>query len=31
VLPGLLLTALLATAGFWLADLAWVKNTLHVP
>src|SRR5256885_5152151 len=30
LLPGLLLVVLLATAGFWLADLPWVKNTLHV-
>jgi len=30
LLPGLLLTVALATAGFWLADLAWVKSTLHV-
>ena len=30
LLPGLLLCAALATAGFWLADLAWVKQTLHV-
>jgi uncharacterized integral membrane protein (TIGR00698 family) len=30
LLPGLLLTVALATAGFWLADLPWVKNTLHV-
>ena len=29
-LPGLLLCALLATAGFWLADLPWVKDHLHV-
>ena len=30
LLPGLLLAALLATAGFWLADLPWVKDTLHL-
>jgi uncharacterized integral membrane protein (TIGR00698 family) len=30
LLPGLLLCAALATAGFWLADLPWVKSTLHV-
>jgi uncharacterized integral membrane protein (TIGR00698 family) len=30
LLPGLLLTVVLATAGFWLADLPWVKNALHV-
>jgi uncharacterized integral membrane protein (TIGR00698 family) len=30
LLPGLLLVVLLATAGFWLADLPWVKDTLHV-
>ena len=30
LLPGLLLCALLATAGFALAEVAWVKNTLHV-
>lgn len=30
LLPGLLLTVVLATGGFWLADLPWVKNTLHV-
>ena len=30
LLPGLMLTAALATAGFLLADLAWVKHTLHV-
>jgi len=29
-LPGLLLTALLATGGFVLADLPWVKDHLHV-
>jgi uncharacterized integral membrane protein (TIGR00698 family) len=29
LVPGLLLCALLATLGFWLADVAWVKNTLH--
>jgi len=28
--PGLLLTALLATGGFVLADLPWVKQQLHV-
>ena len=28
--PGLLLTALLATGGFLLADLPWVKQQLHV-
>ena len=30
LVPGLVLVVLLATAGFWLADLPWVKNTLHV-
>lgn len=30
VIPGLLLTALLATGGFLLADIPWVKNTLHL-
>jgi len=30
LVPGVVLCAALATAGFWLADLAWVKNTLHV-
>jgi len=30
LVPGLVLCAALATAGFWIADLAWVKNTLHV-
>jgi uncharacterized integral membrane protein (TIGR00698 family) len=30
LLPGLLLTALLAFAAGWLADLPWVKATLHV-
>jgi uncharacterized integral membrane protein (TIGR00698 family) len=30
LLPGLILTALLATLGFWIADLAWFKNTTHV-
>lgn len=30
LLPGLLLVVVLATAGFWLADLPWVKQTLHV-
>jgi uncharacterized integral membrane protein (TIGR00698 family) len=29
-LPGLVLAALLATAGFALAELPWVKGTLHV-
>jgi uncharacterized integral membrane protein (TIGR00698 family) len=29
-LPGLILTALLASLGFWIADLAWFKNTTHV-
>jgi uncharacterized integral membrane protein (TIGR00698 family) len=29
-LPGLLLTIALATVGFRLADLPWVKETLHV-
>lgn len=29
-LPGLLLAAALATGGFLLADLAWVKDHLHV-
>jgi len=28
--PGLVLCALLASAGFGLAELAWVKNTLHL-
>jgi uncharacterized integral membrane protein (TIGR00698 family) len=28
--PGLVLAAALATAGFVIADLPWVKNTLHV-
>jgi uncharacterized integral membrane protein (TIGR00698 family) len=30
LLPGLLLCAGLATAGFWLAGLPWVKDTLHL-
>jgi uncharacterized integral membrane protein (TIGR00698 family) len=30
LLPGLLLTVGLATAGFRLAELPWVKDTLHV-
>ncbi len=30
LLPGLLLCVALATAGFFLADLPWVKQTLHV-
>ena len=30
LLPGLLLCAALASLGFWLADLPWVKGTLHV-
>src|SRR5262245_55931584 len=30
VLPGLLLCAMLATGGFWLADQSWFKDTLHV-
>jgi len=30
LLPGLLLCAGLAAAGFWLADMAWVKGTLHL-
>src|SRR5207247_11479086 len=30
VLPGLLLTALIATAGFLLAETRWVKESLHV-
>lgn len=30
LLPGLLLTVAFASAGFWLADLPWVKDTLHV-
>ena len=30
LLPGVLLCAVLASAGFWLADLAWVKHTLHL-
>ena len=29
-LPGLLLTALLGLAALWLAELPWVKGTLHV-
>jgi uncharacterized membrane protein YadS len=29
-LPGLVLAALLATAGFALAELPWVRGTLHV-
>jgi len=29
-LPGLLVAALLASGGFWLADLPWVKTHLHV-
>ncbi|MGH7729777.1 MAG: YeiH family protein [Candidatus Eiseniibacteriota bacterium] len=29
-LPGLALCAALASAGFWLAELPWVKDTLHV-
>ena len=29
-IPGLLLCAALATAGFWLAELPWVAHTLHV-
>ncbi len=28
--PGLLLAAAIATAGFWLAELPWVKHSLHV-
>jgi len=30
LLPGLILAALLATAGFIVADLPWIKNHLHV-
>ena len=30
LLPGLLLAALLGAAALWLADLPWLKNTLHV-
>jgi uncharacterized integral membrane protein (TIGR00698 family) len=30
LLPGLVLAALLATAGFALAELPWVRETLHV-
>ncbi|MEO5618020.1 MAG: putative sulfate exporter family transporter [Candidatus Eisenbacteria bacterium] len=30
VVPGLLLTALLATGGFLLADIPWVKTHLHL-
>ena len=30
LLPGLLLAVALATAGFALAELPWVKGTLHV-
>jgi uncharacterized integral membrane protein (TIGR00698 family) len=30
VLPGLLLAGLLAAAAVWLADLPWVKGTLHL-
>ncbi len=30
LLPGLLLCAILASAGFWVADLPWVKHTLHL-
>lgn len=30
LLPGLLLCALLASAAFWLADLGWVKDALHL-
>src|SRR5258706_15996894 len=29
-LPGLLLAALLGVAALWLAELPWVKGTLHV-
>jgi len=29
-LPGLALCAALASAGFWLAGLPWVRDTLHV-
>jgi len=30
LVPGLLLTVAIATAGFWLAEVPWVKHTLHV-
>jgi uncharacterized integral membrane protein (TIGR00698 family) len=30
LLPGLLLVVVLATAGFWLAELPWIKQTLHL-
>jgi uncharacterized integral membrane protein (TIGR00698 family) len=30
LLPGLILAALLATLGFWIADLPWVRDTLHL-
>ena len=30
LVPGLLLTALLATGGFLLADIPWVKDRLHL-
>ena len=30
LLPGLILAVLLATAAFLVADLPWVRNTLHV-
>ncbi len=30
LLPGLLLASLLASGGFWLADLPWVKDHLRV-
>lgn len=30
LLPGLLLCAILASAGSWIADLQWVKQTLHL-
>ncbi len=30
LVPGLALCAALATAGFWIAGLPWVKDTLHL-
>jgi len=30
LLPGVLLCVALATAALWLADLPWIKNTLHL-
>jgi uncharacterized integral membrane protein (TIGR00698 family) len=30
LLPGLLLCALLATGGFWMADQPWFKDVMHV-